>query len=71
MRGACWRARLSGLLRLPIYVGSREVLFAGVAELVDARDLGSRDESRGGSNPSARTIAKTPGNSHQAAFAPP
>jgi hypothetical protein len=26
-----------------------------VAELVDARDLGSRDESRGGSNPSART----------------
>src|SRR5207247_9655647 len=28
---------------------------AGVAELVDARDLGSRDESRGGSNPSART----------------
>jgi trigger factor len=28
---------------------------AGVAELVDARDLGSRDESRGGSRPSART----------------
>jgi hypothetical protein len=28
-----------------------------VAELVDARDLGSRDESRGGSNPSARTNA--------------
>jgi trigger factor len=28
---------------------------AGVAELVDARDLGSRDESRGGSSPSART----------------
>ena len=26
-----------------------------MAELVDARDLGSRDESRGGSNPSART----------------
>jgi trigger factor len=26
-----------------------------VAELVDARDLGSRDESRGGSSPSART----------------
>ena len=34
-------------------------LRAGVAELVDARDLGSRDASRGGSNPSART---TPGN---------
>ena len=31
---------------------------AGVAELVDARDLGSRDASRGGSSPSART---TPG----------
>jgi trigger factor len=28
---------------------------AGVAELVDALDLGSSDESRGGSNPSART----------------
>ena len=28
---------------------------AGVAELVDARDLESRDESRGGSSPSART----------------
>jgi hypothetical protein len=30
---------------------------AGVAELVDALDLGSSDESRGGSSPSARTIA--------------
>ena len=28
---------------------------AGVAELVDAPDLGSGDESRGGSTPSART----------------
>ena len=28
---------------------------AGVAELVDALDLGSSDESCGGSNPSART----------------
>jgi hypothetical protein len=28
---------------------------AGVAELVDALDLGSSDASRGGSNPSART----------------
>jgi hypothetical protein len=27
-----------------------------VAELVDAPDLGSGDESRGGSSPSARTI---------------
>jgi hypothetical protein len=30
---------------------------AGVAELVDALDLGSSDESRGGSSPSARTIS--------------
>ena len=29
---------------------------AGVAELADAPDLGSGDESRGGSSPSARTI---------------
>ena len=28
---------------------------AGVAELVDALDLGSSGASRGGSNPSART----------------
>ena len=28
---------------------------AGVVELVDTQDLGSCDESRGGSNPSART----------------
>ena len=32
------------------------VACAGVAELVDALDLGSSDASRGGSNPSARTI---------------
>jgi hypothetical protein len=32
-------------------------LAAGVAELVDALDLGSSDENRGGSNPSARTSA--------------
>ena len=30
---------------------------AGVAELVDAPDLGSGDESRGGSSPSARTTS--------------
>src|SRR5690242_10309553 len=40
----------------PVLAGT--ALLAGVAELVDARDLGSRDESRGGSSPSART---TPG----------
>src|SRR4029077_11504579 len=39
-----------------IYARRRLALpVAGVAELVDARDLESRDESRGGSNPSART----------------
>ena len=31
------------------------MLSAGVAELVDALDLGSSDESCGGSSPSART----------------
>ena len=30
---------------------------AGVAELVDALDLGSSGENRGGSSPSARTMA--------------
>jgi hypothetical protein len=30
-------------------------IYAGVAELVDALDLGSSDESCGGSSPSART----------------
>ena len=39
----------------PLSVGAPKGLPAGVAELADARDLGSRDESRGGSNPSART----------------
>jgi hypothetical protein len=32
-----------------------QMLSAGVAELVDALDLGSSDESCGGSSPSART----------------
>src|SRR6202040_1379824 len=39
------------------------MLSAGVAELVDALDLGSSDESCGGSSPSART-------KRQQAFAP-
>ena len=34
------------------------MLSAGVAELVDALDLGSSDESCGGSSPSARTTSK-------------
>ena len=36
----------------------RNVGRAGVVKLVDTRDLGSRDASRGGSSPSARTIYK-------------
>src|SRR5688500_8290975 len=39
----------------PIFVQPRGALRAGVAELVDALDLGSSDASRGGSSPSART----------------
>ena len=38
--------------------GRKRVLSAGVAELVDALDLGSSDESCGGSSPSARTILR-------------
>src|SRR5690554_4373436 len=36
-------------------MGLARALFAGVAELVDALDLGSSAARRGGSNPSART----------------
>ena len=38
----------------------KPALAAGVAELVDAPDLGSGGESRGGSSPSARTISFAP-----------
>ena len=39
-----------------IFLGTHaDVSRAGVAELVDALDLGSSDASRGGSNPFART----------------
>jgi hypothetical protein len=41
-------------MRLDSAAGGRR---AGVAELADALDLGSSDENRGGSNPSARTTA--------------
>src|SRR5215216_6673964 len=44
-------ARGPGTARYPV---------AGVAELVDALDLGSSGESRGGSNPSARTTEAPP-----------
>jgi hypothetical protein len=40
---------------LPCYVAAPIREIAGVAELVDALDLGSSDASRGGSSPSART----------------
>jgi hypothetical protein len=38
-----------------------DALLAGVAELVDALDLGSSDESCGGSSPSARTTERQVG----------
>lgn len=44
------------LVEPPMAGAKRRLLrYAGVAELVDARDLGSRDASCGGSSPSART----------------
>ena len=50
--GACaWR-----LSQSRYKTASRNGLFAGVAELVDALVLGTSGESRGGSSPSARTI---------------
>src|ERR1700704_5799009 len=62
-RPQCKPARFRLVRHLPISgkpdIGwATKVPFAGVAELVDARDLGSRDESRGGSSPSARTTQK-------------
>src|SRR5215467_15389241 len=41
-------------------LAAAKVPFAGVAELADARDLGSRVERRGGSSPSARTTPGSP-----------
>ena len=53
-------ASLNLLVHLGWVRGSRRTadvtLDAGVAELVDALDLGSSGASRGGSSPSARTI---------------
>jgi hypothetical protein len=39
----------------PGIAAGHDAILAGVAELVDALDLGSSDESCGGSSPSART----------------
>jgi hypothetical protein len=47
--GIGWRFLLAALASEQI------VRIAGVAELVDARGLGPRGESRGGSSPFART----------------
>ncbi len=47
--GPCYKPAARG-----IAVG-HDAILAGVAELVDALDLGSSDESCGGSSPSART----------------
>ena len=48
------RGALFGLIA--VFLAGR----AGVAELVDAPDLGSGDASRGGSSPSARTKSPSP-----------
>ena len=42
-------------LSCPGIAAGHDAILAGVAELVDALDLGSSDESRGGSSPFART----------------
>ena len=44
---------------VPFSAGVSSLPDAGVAELVDALDLGSSDASRGGSSPSARTTINT------------
>ena len=49
--GSCYKPAARG-------IAAGQMLSAGVAELVDALDLGSSDESCGGSSPSARTIFK-------------
>ena len=46
----------SGMSKFCCYRPAPVLALAGVAELADAPDLGSGDESRGGSSPSARTI---------------
>ncbi len=48
-------SRITAVGFLRRYDGRIEASGAGVAELVDALDLGSSDESCGGSSPSART----------------
>ena len=47
--GACYKPAARGI------AAGLDAFHAGVAELVDALDLGSSDESCGGSSPSART----------------
>jgi hypothetical protein len=46
----------AGVAKFCCYRPAPVLALAGVVELVDAPDLGSGDESRGGSSPSARTI---------------
>ena len=55
----CCRLAAHVISRCPRH-GGRYALLAGVAELVDALDLGSSDESCGGSSPSARTTSRSP-----------
>ena len=47
--GSCYKPAARGI------AAGHDAILAGVAELVDALDLGSSDESCGGSSPSART----------------
>jgi hypothetical protein len=47
--GSCYKPAARGI------AAGHDAIHAGVAELVDALDLGSSDESCGGSSPSART----------------
>src|SRR3979490_3332854 len=47
--GPCYKPAARGI------AAGHDAILAGVAELVDALDLGSSDESCGGSSPSART----------------
>jgi hypothetical protein len=68
--GSCYKPAARGIAAKHDAV--LDAVLAGVAELVDALDLGSSDESCGGSSPSARTIivnnlAAMPGQNPQAA----
>src|ERR1700686_4340653 len=58
MKG-CPKAAAHFLVSCSGIAAGPDAVHAGVAELVDALDLGSSDESCGGSSPSARTILRS------------